>query len=89
MAMDNGVMKMRPIHGLEVPAGKSVQLKPGGYHIMFMKLKHQLKVGEVVKGSLTFEKAGTMSVDFPVEAMKPGMGAGMKGMDKPSGHMKH
>lgn len=84
MAMDKGVMKMRPVKGLDIPAGKEVQLKPGGYHIMFMQLKHQLKAGETVKGTLTFEKAGTLPVEFKVEAM----GANGGGMDH-SGHMKH
>lgn len=72
MAMDNGVMKMRPVNGLEIPAGKSVELKPGGYHIMFMQLKQQLKAGDTVKGVLTFEKAGAMPVEFKVEAMAGG-----------------
>ena len=72
MAMDNGVMKMRPVNGLEIPAGKSVELKPGGYHIMFMQLKQQLKAGDTVKGVLTFEKAGAMPVEFKVESMAGG-----------------
>lgn len=74
-------MKMRPIHGLEVPAGKSVQLKPGGcLIIMFMKLKPSARwVGEVVKGSLTFEKAGTMSVDFPGRGDEAWMGCRHEG----------
>jgi periplasmic copper chaperone A len=75
MKMDDGVMKMRPIEGLAIPAGKSVELKPGGYHIMFIQLKTPLKTGETVKGSLVFEKAGAMPVEFKVEAM----GAGMPG----------
>ncbi len=72
MTMDNGVMKMRPTAGVEIPAGKSVELKPGGYHIMFMQLKQQLKAGDTVKGVLTFEKAGAMPVEFKVEAMAGG-----------------
>lgn len=72
MAMDNGVMKMRPVNGLEIPAGQSVELKPGGYHIMFMGLKQQLKAGDTVKGVLTFEKAGAVPVEFKVEAMSAG-----------------
>ncbi|HMN72879.1 MAG TPA: copper chaperone PCu(A)C [Rhodoblastus sp.] len=83
MSMDNGVMKMRPVNGLEIPAGKSVELKPGGYHIMFMQLKHPLKAGETVKGVLTFEKAGAVPVEYKVEAMGAGHAGGghdMKGM---------
>lgn len=80
MSMDNGVMKMRPVNGLEVPAGKSVELKPGGYHIMFMQLKQPLKAGDTIKGTLTFEKAGAVPVEYKVEAMGASGGeAGHKG----------
>lgn len=78
MAMDNGVMKMRPVHGLEIPAGKSVELKPGGYHIMFMQLKKPLVAGQKVKGTLTFEKAGSVPVEYEIRAMSTGA-AGMPG----------
>lgn len=81
MKMDNGVMKMRPIANLDIPAGKSIELKPGGYHIMFEELKQPLKTGDVVKGSLTFEKAGTLPVEFKVEAMGAS-GGGMSGEHK-------
>ncbi len=83
MTMDNGVMKMRPVSGIEIPAGKSVELKPGGYHIMFMQLKQPLKAGETIKGALTFEKAGVVPVEFKVEAMSAAGSGGhdMKGMD--------
>ena len=74
MSMDNGVMKMRAINGLEIPAGKSVELKPGGYHIMFMQLKQPLKAGDTIKGTLTFEKAGAVPVEYKVEAMGAGGG---------------
>ncbi|MDE2579144.1 MAG: copper chaperone PCu(A)C [Hyphomicrobiales bacterium] len=69
MKMENGVMKMRQIQGLDIPAHGAVQLKPGGYHLMFEGLKRPLKVGEAVKGSVTFEKGGSMPVEFKVEAM--------------------
>ncbi len=72
MAMDGGVMKMRQVQGIDIPAGKSAELKPGGYHLMFMGLKQPLKAGDTVKGSLTFEKAGTVPVEFKVEAMSGG-----------------
>ena len=72
MSMDGGVMKMRPVNGLEIPAGKSVELKPGGYHIMFMGLKQPLKAGDTIKGTLTFEKAGAVPVEYKVEAMGAG-----------------
>lgn len=72
MAMADGVMKMRQVQGIDIPAGKSAELKPGGYHIMFMGLKQPLKAGDTIKGSLTFEKAGTIPVEFKVEAMSGG-----------------
>lgn len=75
MAMTDGVMKMREISGLDIPAGKSAELKPGGYHIMFMNLKRPLKAGETIKGTLTFEKAGAVPVEYKVETMS-GQGGG-------------
>jgi copper(I)-binding protein len=71
MAMDGDVMKMRELaDGLEIPAGGSVELKPGGYHVMFMQLSEQLKDGEKVKATLTFDKAGYVDIELPV--MNPG-----------------
>ncbi|KPH79771.1 copper chaperone PCu(A)C [Bosea vaviloviae] len=70
MATTNGVMTMRPLDGgVEIAPGAKVEFKPGGYHIMFMELKQPLKQDERVKGTLTFEKAGTVEVEFKVEAV--------------------
>ncbi len=70
MSMDGGVMRMRPITGgLEIKPGQTVELKPGGFHLMFMDLKEPLKAGERVKGVLTFEKAGNVNVEYAIEAM--------------------
>ncbi|MFA6964254.1 copper chaperone PCu(A)C [Bosea sp. (in: a-proteobacteria)] len=70
MATTNGVMTMRPLDGgVEIAPGAKVEFKPGGYHIMFMELKQPLKQDERVKGTLTFEKAGTVEVEFKVEAI--------------------
>jgi copper(I)-binding protein len=55
MTMTNGVMKMFPVDGLDVPSGKTVKLAPGGYHVMMMGLKQQMKAGERVPLRLTFE----------------------------------
>lgn len=75
---DDGVMTMRPAtDGVEVPAGGEVELKPGSFHIMFMELKQGVKEGEKFKGSLTFEKSGTVDVEFDVQAM--GSDAGHEG----------
>ena len=67
MTMDNGVMKMRPVEGgLEVKPSESVTLKPGGFHIMLVDLKHPLEAGKTVEVTLQFEKAGTVKVELPV-----------------------
>lgn len=58
MSMNNGVMKMQPVAGgLALPAKQAVELKPGSYHIMLMELKQQVKAGETVTLTLTFEDA--------------------------------
>jgi copper(I)-binding protein len=70
MKMDGSVMRMREVEkGLEIPAGGSVTLAPGGYHLMMMGLKGPLKQGSTVPVTLTFEKAGTVDVELAVEAM--------------------
>lgn len=70
MLMEDGMMKMRPmVGGLEVPAGTKTELKPGSYHLMLMGLAAPLVEGRKVKGLLTFEKAGTIEVEFKVEAI--------------------
>lgn len=70
MSMAGGIMKMRELpKGLEIKPGESVALKPGSYHVMFMELGQPLKAGEQVKGTLVFEKAGTVDVTYKVEAM--------------------
>lgn len=70
MAVKDGVMTMRPVQGgLEIPAGGKVLLAPGGYHLMFIGLKRQPKQGESFSATLTFEKAGAVTVDFAVEGM--------------------
>ncbi|MGL4243608.1 MAG: copper chaperone PCu(A)C [Beijerinckiaceae bacterium] len=70
MAMDAGVMRMRELpKGIEIAAGGKIELKPGGYHLMFIGLKSGLKEGESLRGTLVFEKAGSIEVDFKVESM--------------------
>jgi periplasmic copper chaperone A len=58
----DGVATMRPIASLEIPAGGSVELKPGGYHIMLMGLKAPLKKGAMIMLKLEFEHAGIVDV---------------------------
>ncbi len=74
MAMEGDVMKMRALaNGLDLPAGKAVALKPGGYHVMLMDLKQQLKVGDVVPVTLVISGPGnsreTVEVKVPVKAL--------------------
>ena len=67
MSMSDGVMKMRKLDkGLEIKPGQTVELKPGGYHIMFTGLREGLKQGQPVKGTLQFEKAGSVEVEYRV-----------------------
>ena len=67
MAMQEGVMHMRPLaQGLTIEPGKNVELRPGGFHLMFHDLKGGFKEGETVDVTLTFEKAGSVMVTFPV-----------------------
>jgi len=71
MAMENNVMRMRAVPSLPLPAGRPVELKPGGYHVMLMDLKQQMKEGEVVPVTLVVETAGkreTIEVKAPVRA---------------------
>lgn len=84
MAMDNNVMRMRAIPALELPAGKAVELKPGGFHVMLMGLKQQVKEGDTVSVNLVVEgqdgKRETVEVKAPVRALaSPAAGA-------PAGH---
>ncbi len=87
MKMDDGVMKMRPIAGgLEIKPGETIEFRPGGHHLMFLGLKQGLKEGQTVKGTLTFEKAGTIAVEYrvaPIGAKAPSAGGGG------GGHMQH
>lgn len=67
---DKGVMQMRKVEGgLEVPAGGELSLEPGSYHFMFMDLQRRVKEGDTFRGTLTFEKAGTVEIEFAVDAM--------------------
>lgn len=81
MAMDNGVMKMRPLEkGLVIDPGKTVKLAPGGYHLMLQELKSPLKQGDKVPVTLQFEKAGKVAVTLDVQGV---------GAQAPGGHPDH
>jgi periplasmic copper chaperone A len=70
MSMSDGVMKMRPLpNGLEIKPGETVELKSGGYHLMFMDIRLPFKQGDTIKATLQFEKAGSLDVKFSVRAL--------------------
>ena len=78
---DGDVMRMREVEGgIPLPPGETVKLQPGGFHVMLLGLAQGLTAGSSVPLTLTFEKAGSVQVDVPVEAMGsmgPGGHAGM------------
>jgi copper(I)-binding protein len=70
MTMDGGVMKMRPLdNGIEIKPGETVELNTESMHLMFEGLKEPLKEGQRIKGTLNFEKAGSIEVEYVVEGM--------------------
>jgi copper(I)-binding protein len=92
MTMEDGVMKMRPLTAIDLPAGQPITLKPGGMHIMLMGLAKPLKQGDTFPMTLSFEKAGTKEVTVAVEgpgAMSPQAGGPSKAPsgDMPMGNM--
>ncbi|CCQ75741.1 copper chaperone PCu(A)C [Magnetospira sp. QH-2] len=78
--MSDGVMRMRQVPNVPVPAGGKAELKPGSYHVMFMGLKEPLKEGQKFPVTLTFEKAGSTTVQVTVKS------AGSMGKDAMKGH---
>lgn len=68
MTMEGGVMRMRQeMEGIAIPARGAVELKPGGYHIMFMGLKRRLRPGERFPVTLRFQRGGNVTVQFAVQ----------------------
>ena len=67
MSMQGMVMKMRPLAGLDIPAGQPVALKPGGEHIMLLGLSHPLREGQSFPLTLNFQKAGSRTVTVNIE----------------------
>lgn len=83
MKMEGSTMKMRQLSaGLPLPAGQAVELKPGGYHVMLMDLKQQLRAGDSVPVTLVVEgadgKRENIEIQAPVKALGGGMHGGMK-----------
>lgn len=69
MKMENGIMRMRSVPSLELPAGKTVKLEPGGYHIMLFNLRQSLVAGQKLKLELTVEDASKRQHRIAVEAV--------------------
>lgn len=74
MSMEGNVMKMREVKAIDIPANGSVELQPGGFHLMLIDLKSQLKAGDQIPVKLKFEKAGELEVKFQVKDMRPAHG---------------
>lgn len=80
MVMENGVAKMRELKNVEIKPGQTIEFKPGGSHVMFVDLKHPLNKGERIKGTLIFEHAGTVQIEYDVEGIGAQMGPDIKQM---------
>ena len=64
--MGGGMMTMQPVESIPVPAGETVALEPGGYHVMLLDVKKVLAVGDTIDVTLTFEKAGEVTTTAEV-----------------------
>ncbi len=89
MAMDGGVMKMRAIPSLALPAGKGVELKPGGFHIMLMDLKGQVKDGDTVPVTLVVEGKDSKRQNVEVKAVARAMAQPAQKHEHGHGHGAH
>jgi hypothetical protein len=79
MTMTDGIMRMRKLaQGLEIKPGQSVEFKPGGYHLMFTGLSEGLREKQAIKGTLVFETAGTVEVEYQVAPIGAQSGGGMR-----------
>jgi len=92
---EDGMMKMRAIPQIELPAGQDVVLAPGGLHVMFIGLKGALEVGQNIPLTLSFADGTSQQVDVPVQEIR-GHGGGHgkhkgkgKGKGKGHGHGQH
>ena len=89
MTMVDHVMRMRAIPGLDLPAGRTTELKPGGYHVMLMDLKQVLNGGDVVPLTLEFQDAAGKRFTQEVQAPVTALGAGNAAPKGGHGGMKH
>ena len=89
MKMEGDIMKMRALSSLDLPAGKAIELKPGGYHIMLMDLKQPMVKDSKVPLTLLFKDAkgveSKLELSVPVSSVAPGV-SGVSGSGAASGH---
>ena len=83
MTMEDGVAKMRELNDIEIKPGQTIEFKPGGSHVMFVNLKRPLSKGEHISGTLIFERAGKVNIEYSVESI--GAQTGPQEME----HMQH
>ena len=74
--MENDVMKMSPVAQIDVPAGGSAKLEPGGKHVMLINLKEELKPGEKIGLTLNFETSGPIDIEAEIHEAGQAMGSG-------------
>ncbi len=87
MKTEGGIMKMRPLpEGLEIKPGETLELKPGGDHLMFTDIEAPLVQGQSVKGTLTFADSGTVDVTFDVKGLGAAPGGEQMQMDQMMRH---
>ncbi|MCW9707092.1 copper chaperone PCu(A)C [Fodinibius salsisoli] len=67
---ENGIIGMRPAPGQVIPSGEDLYFKPNGLHIMLMKLKEDLAVGDSIDVDITFNRVGTHSIRVPVKVQQ-------------------
>lgn len=89
MAMENDVMKMRQVQSIDLPAGKTVELKPGGHHIMFMGLTEQVKEGGAVPLTLEIENSDGSKESIEIQAQVRALASGGKGHGQAHSHGVH
>ncbi len=89
MALENDIMKMRQIPGLDLAAGRTMELKPGGYHVMLMDLKQPMKGGDTVPLTLVFEDAAGKRFSQDIQAPVTALGGGNAPMQHQHGGHKH
>jgi periplasmic copper chaperone A len=83
MVMENGVAKMREMPNVEIKPGETIEFKPGGSHTMFVNLKQPLTKGDLVHGTLVFERAGKVQIEYGVE------GIGAQSASQETNHTHH